>query len=634
MPIGKKISQLVVRVRASVPLLAMDALLAAAAYCLVLLLRVNGEVANAQWHAFRLFIPLALVVHLVANRVAGLYGQMWRYAGIAEARRVIAAGFASGAILLAASFLLWNTHMPRSVIALGALVATFFLGGVRFQSRLFAFNRGLTRQRSGIRVAVVGAGEVSASLVREMLNRTNEGLVPVVLIDEDVRKHGLAIRGVPVVGGTRHLSHAIRKYGAQQVVLAVPNADRALIQRVAAAADHANVPLRMVTGVNDDEPGAPSVRNVRNLRIEDLLGRNQVVTDLDSVRAAVEARTVLITGAGSIGSEIAQQVAQLEPDLVVLLDHDETHIHDAAASLNAPTTQVLADVRDRELISDVFTQLRPNVVFHAAAHKHVPLLEEHPCEAITTNVLGTANVLDAAIAADVERFVFISTDKAVRPTSVMGASKWIGEQLVLSRAPAGARYCSVRFGNVLGSRGSVIPTFTRQIDGGGPVTVTNPSMTRFFMSAHEAVQLVLQASVFVEGGEVFMLEMGSPINIRELAERMIRLSGRTVGSEVPIRITGMRPGEKLHEELCAPDERAEPTAHESIVRLQPVALPAEVLDDGVRELAQLACSRRDFDVTCALFDLVAAGADRRLSNLVDVGAVEHMETMERSEEGR
>ena len=633
MPTGTNISQLVVRIRASIPLLALDAVLAAAAYCLVLLLRVNGSVTSVQWNAFRVFIPLALVVHLTANWIAGLYGQMWRYAGIAEARRVIAAGFGSGIVLLAAS-VVWNTHVPRSVIMLGAVVATFFMGGVRFQSRLFAFNRGLARQRAGIRVAVVGAGEVSASLVREMLNRTNEGLVPVVLVDEDVRKHGLSIRGVPVLGGTRHLSHAIRKYGAQQVVLAVPNAERELIRRVAAAADDANVPLRMVSGVNDDESGAPSVRNVRNVQIEDLLGRNQVVTDLESVRAVVSDRTVLITGAGSIGSEIAQQVAQLDPERIVLLDHDETHIHDAAATLNVPTTQVLADVRDRELVDDVFARLRPDVVFHAAAHKHVPLLEDHPCEAITTNVLGTANVVDAAAANGVERFVFISTDKAVRPTSVMGASKWIGEQLVLNHTPPGSRYCSVRFGNVLGSRGSVIPTFTRQIAAGGPVTVTHPSMTRFFMSVHEAVQLVLQASVFVDGGEVFMLEMGSPINIRELAERMVRLSGRTVGSEVPIRITGMRPGEKLHEELCTPEERAQPTAHESIVRLHPIALDRAALDAGISELARLARAQRDLDVTCLLFDLVAAGADRPASALVDLAALETTDPMERSEEHR
>jgi FlaA1/EpsC-like NDP-sugar epimerase len=515
-----------------------------------------------------------------------------------------------------------GSKMPRSVIILGALVVTYFLGGLRFQSRLFAFKRGLARQGSGVRVAIVGAGQAAATLVREMQNRPNEGLVPVVVVDDDRRKHGLSLLGVPVAGGTDRLADTIRRFDAQQVVLAVASADRELIQRVADAAEAADAPLKVLANVNDMVRGTPSVKDVRNLRIDDLLGRKQVVTDLDGVRALLGDRTVLITGAGSIGSEIAQQVAQFAPALLVLLDHDETHLHDAAAALDVPTVQVLADVRDRELMHDVFVEHRPDVVFHAAAHKHVPLLEAHPCEAITTNINGTANVLDAAIAVDVERFVFISTDKAVRPASVMGASKWVGEQLVLNRAPVGTRFCSVRFGNVLGSRGSVIPTFARQIAAGGPVTVTHPSMARFFMSVREAVQLVLQASAFVEGGEVFMLEMGEPINIRDLAERMIRLSGRAVGTEIPIRINGMRPGEKLVEELRAPDEHAESTAHPSILRLQPVRLHADALDAGIAELTRLAQRRRGLDVSGALFDLVGATPVDDAPGFIDLAAAE------------
>ncbi len=626
---GTRISQALARVRASVPMLPLDVVLAAAAYSLVLLLRFNGRVPSQYWDAFRVFLPIAIVVHVGANWLAGLYGQMWRYASIAEARRVLAAGFGSGLALFVISFG-FSKPLPRSVIILGALVVTYFLGGLRFQSRLFAFKRGLTRRGSGVRVAIVGAGKVAATIVREMQNRPNEGLVPVVVVDDDRRKHGLSFLGVPVVGGTAQLTETIARYDAQQVVVAVANADRDLIQTVAAAADQNNVPLKVLPSVSEMVRGAPSVRDVRDLRIEDLLGRKQVATDLDAVRAELVDRTVLITGAGSIGSEIAQQVARLEPARIVLLDHDETHLHDAAAILDIPTVQVLADVRDREHIADVFARLQPDVVFHAAAHKHVPLLEDHPCEAIATNINGTANVLDASVAVDVERFVFISTDKAVRPASVMGASKWVGEQLVLNRAPEGGRYCSVRFGNVLGSRGSVIPTFARQIAAGGPVTVTHPSMARFFMSVHEAVQLVLQASVFVEGGEVFMLEMGEAINIRDLAERMIRLSGRSVGTEIPIRINGMRPGEKLVEELRAPSESAESTAHPSILRLQPLRLPREALDAGVAELTRLAQRRRDQDVACVLFNLVGGTAVDGAAALVDLAAMERSEPRSRS----
>jgi FlaA1/EpsC-like NDP-sugar epimerase len=576
-------------------------------------------VSTRQWEAFRLFLPVALAVHIVANWRAGLYGQMWRYASIAEARRVLAAGTMAGLALLGLS-LVWNRHMPRSVIALGALVAMFLMGGLRFQSRLFAFNRGLAKQRSGIRVAMVGAGDASASLMREMRDRPNEGLVPVVVIDDDRRKHGLSLVGVPITGDTDALAETIRRCGVQQVVLAVMNPPRDLIQRVAAAADAENVPLRVVASVSDIVRTAPSVKDVRDLNIEDLLGRQQVATDLDSVGAELSGRTVLITGAGSIGTEIAKQVAHFAPARIALLDHDETHLHDAAALLDVPTLQLLADVRDRQLIHDVVAELRPDVVFHAAAHKHVPLLEDHPCEAVNTNIGGTANVLDAAIAADVERFVFISTDKAVRPSSVMGASKWVGEQLVLARAPEGARYCSVRFGNVLGSRGSVIPTFTRQIAAGGPVTVTHPSMSRFFMSAHEAVQLVLQASVFVQGGELFMLEMGEPINIKDLAERMIRLSGRKVGTDIAIRIDGIRPGEKLTEELCVPEEGAEPTNHPQILRLHPIGLPVDVIEPAIANLTRLAEQQRHDDVSCALFELV--GTASHDSELVDLANME------------
>jgi FlaA1/EpsC-like NDP-sugar epimerase len=620
-----RISQAVVKVKASVPLLPLDVLLAAAAYSLVLLLRFNGNFDKhaPQWHAFQIFLPIALVVHIAANWFAGLYGQVWRYASIAEARRVLAAGFGSGVVLFAASYVV-TPHMPRSVIILGALVVTYFLGGLRFQSRLFAFNRTMARSDPGLRIAIVGAGKAAASIVREMLDHPQAGLRPVLVVDDDRRKHGLSLLGVPVVSGTDGLAAAVKRFDAQQVVLAVTDADRALVERVAAESEVAGVPLKILPGVREVVRGEPTVKDVRDLRIEDLLGRKQVVTDLEAVRSLLSGRIVLITGAGSIGSEIARQVSQFEPTRLILLDHDETHLHDAAAGLDAPTVQVLADIRDRSVIFDVFSRYRPDVVFHAAAHKHVPLLEDHPCEAVTTNIVGTRNVVDAAIAVDVERFVFISTDKSVRPSSVMGASKWTGEQIVLASAPSDARFCSVRFGNVLGSRGSVIPTFARQIAAGGPVTVTHPGMTRFFMSVQEAVQLVLQASVFVDGGEVFMLEMGEAVNIRDLAERMIRLSGHAVGTEIAIRISGPRRGEKLVEELRAPAEHAEPTAHSSILRLVPVSLPPDVLDDGIRRLIELAGCRRDDEASRLLFDLVN-GVTLDDAALVDLAAIEQSE---------
>jgi FlaA1/EpsC-like NDP-sugar epimerase len=347
---------------------------------------------------------------------------------------------------------------------------------------------------------------------------------------------------------------------------------------------------------------APPMARVRAPHIEDLLGRTQIATDLEAVRRSIAGRRVLITGAGgSIGTEIARQVAGFEPALLVLLDHDETHLYDTAASVAGPVEQVLLDIGDRKAVFEAMNRYRPEVVFHAAAHKHVPLLESHPLAAVSTNVFGTLNVVEAAAATGTERFVFISTDKAVRPRSVMGASKWAAEQVVLARAPEGAPYCAVRFGNVLGSRGSVIPTFARQIAKGGPVTVTDPRMTRFFMSVEEAVQLVLQASVLSTGGEVFMLEMGKPVSILELAERMIRLSGYAVGTDIAIDITGARPGEKIDEDLTASGEELLSTTHTAVYRLLPATLAPEDLDMALLEFDECVTTRDSEMARLSLF---------------------------------
>ncbi len=339
--------------------------------------------------------------------------------------------------------------------------------------------------------------------------------------------------------------------------------------------------------------------------------------DLDAVHGLLSGRRVLITGGGgSIGSEIARQVAACSPAELILLDHDETHLHDTAATIGTPTISVLADVRDEARIRHIFASYGPEIVFHAAAHKHVPILETQGCEAITTNVLGTAAIVAAAEDYGSERFVFISTDKAVRPASVMGASKWFGEQIVLSEHGNNRRFCAVRFGNVLGSRGSVIPTFMRQIEAGGPVTVTDPRMTRYFMTIEEAVQLVLQAAVFSNGGEVFMLEMGQAVNIMDLAKRMIRLSGLRAGTDIEIEVVGIRSGEKLSEQLAAPDETPHPTDHHSIVRLDPLRMPLAVLEHRVREFAQIADRLDDGDARRCLIDAALGADDPEPPNIV------------------
>ena len=446
---------------------------------------------------------------------------------------------------------------------------------------------------NGLPTVVIGAGEAAAALVRDLQRSTLHGLAPVVALDDDPNKWGRFLGGIEVAGPIGDLALVVESWAIERVLLAIPSGGQDLVRRVALEAEVLGLPLKVLppTAVRID-----AARDVRDVEISDLLGRDQVATDIDAVCEILKGHCVLITGAGgSIGSEIARQVGGCHPRILLLLDHDETHLHDVASYLAETSpllsvVQLLVDIRDEAAMARTFACYRPDVVFHAAAHKHVPLLEHHPCEAILTNVVGTETLVRLSAEHGVERFVFISTDKAVRPNSVMGASKQLGEQLVFQGAPSGQPWCAVRFGNVLGSRGSVIPTFVRQIGAGGPVTVTDPNMTRFFMSIPEAVQLVLQAAALAEGREVFMLDMGKPVNILKMAERMIRLTGREPGRDIEIRVTGIRPGEKLVEELRAPGEEARATSHPSVLRILPIRRPC--LYERTRGLAQHA-RRRD-----------------------------------------
>ncbi|HKE72417.1 MAG TPA: nucleoside-diphosphate sugar epimerase/dehydratase [Acidimicrobiales bacterium] len=591
------------RLRVDLPVAFVDAMLVVGSFVSLLAVRFDGDIPDEYSSRMFAFLPLVVTIHLGSNLAWGLYGQIWRYAGATEAGRVVLAGSCAGIVVFVVNPLR-DLPVPRSVAIFGAVVATMFIGLVRFQHRLFSFRRRMDRSAS--RVVIVGAGSAGAAIVRDMRRSGYGGPTPVLVVDDDPRKQGRSLLGVPVVGDTDHLQDLVRRARADQVLLAVPSADQGFVVLVMRAAEAAHVPLKVLPPVRDLLGGAPSVRAARDLRIEDVLGRQQVGTDLDRIRAAVADRRVLVTGAGgSIGAEIAAQVAALDPAVLLLLDHDETHLHDVAARLGpaVPIDLVLADICDRDRLAARFAAARPALVFHAAAHKHVPLLEAHPLEAVETNVLGTANVVDCAAAAGVGHLVFISSDKAVSPNNVLGRSKRLGEQVTIRRAPDGARWCAVRFGNVVGSRGSVVPTFAAQIAAGGPVTVTDPRMTRYFMSVHEAVQLVLQAAVLAQGGEVFMLDMGQPVNILELAERMIRLSGRVVGTDVPIRIVGRRPGEKLAEDLRAADERSTPTAHPAILRVDTPSLPADELDRGIDRLAGLVAVGAEDDAARVLGEL-------------------------------
>ena len=584
-------SRIVSRVRRDVPLALLDALIVVPAYLIPLVLRFNGGVPSDRWRDFWVILPGVVLIHLLCNYALGLYGQMWRYASVQEARRLLLSGFASLVLVLGfATFIgRGNRLLPLSVVALGSASAVMGFGAIRFQSRLFAFRR-RSADLHRTRVLLMGIGDAGAQVFSDILRNPELGLRVVGLLDDDPRHLGRALHGVTVLGGSDMIPTLARKLEADQLLLAIPTATSDQIRDVATRCEEANLSLRVLPSVREIVGGRVTARDLRDLRIEDLLGRQQVETDLASVRRLVRGKRVLITGAGgSIGSEIARQVCNFEPKSLALLDNDETHLHDLLVTLDgARTTSILGDVRDRVRMLEVFRQHQPHVVFHAAAHKHVPILELHPREAFLTNVLGTVNVVEAAATYHTERFVLISTDKAVRPTSVMGGSKRAAEEIVRGLSGHGTVLCAVRFGNVLGSRGSVVPTFLSQIAAGGPVTVTDPAMTRYFMSVEEAVQLVLQAAALAKGGEIFTLEMGEPVNILELAHKLIRLSGRVPGRDVAVQVIGARPGEKRHEELVDDDETPRPAGHPGIVVSTPPRPDPAALRHRLREMQTLA----------------------------------------------
>jgi FlaA1/EpsC-like NDP-sugar epimerase len=601
---------LVERLRRDAPLAASDLGVASFSYLLTLALRFDGSVPTRYWSSFWRFLPVALAIHLLVHQLCGLYDPMWRYASVHEARRIVLAGTVGGAGVVFASLAVgWTAGglraLPLSVTTFGAVLTLLGSGAIRFQSRLFATTQrpGASEQR---RVLIVGAGSAGSMILKDLLRSPSLGLHPVGLVDDDRRKLGRRLHGIAVLGPRSAIPRLVEELDANLVLLAIPSATSELVREVADACEGAHVTLKVLPGVHESVGGKVSARDIRDLRIEDLLGRKQVETDLEAVAGMLRGRRVLVTGAGgSIGSEIARQVASIGPAALVLLDHDETHLHDVLMSLDelratlgadgvadlvAAETRVetvLADIRDRERVFGVFMRHRPEIVFHAAAHKHVPVLEVHPEEALATNVIGTANLADAAVGSGTERFVLISTDKAINPASVMGASKWMAEQVVRSLQNGHSVLCAVRFGNVLGSRGSVIPTFFRQIAAGGPVTVTDPNMTRYFMSVQEAVQLVLQAAALSTGGEVFTLDMGEPVRILDLAERLIRLSGRIPRHDVPIQIVGARPGEKTVEDIVAPDEEPVPSGHPAIVVSRPPVPDRAAVHRALSELEHL-----------------------------------------------
>lgn len=551
------------------------------------------------------FLIAAVITKPMVFALFGLYRRYWAYATVADLVAIVVSACTASVVLgLGVTIGVATRQLAefgRTILLLDLLLTIAAVGGFRFSIRLLNDRRARGLHGPGAprrAVLVVGAGTEGMAVLREIERNHRLGLEPVGMLDDDPVKKGKRIHGVRVLGRLADLATVIETYGIQEVIITMPGAAKGVIRGVAQVCAAAGIVSRTLPGMFELLDGRVSVQRLREVEIADLLRRPEILSPV-GVASYVTGRTVLVTGAGgSIGLELCRQVAHARPSRLVLLGHGENSVYEAeqqlvAASQDVPLETVIADVRDTNRVRSVFDDYRPAIVFHAAAHKHVPLMERNPSEAITNNVLGTSNIADAAVASGVERLVLISTDKAVQPRSVMGASKRVAEQIVRDTARRSGRpFAVVRFGNVLGSRGSVVPHFKRQIEMGGPVTITHPEMTRFFMTIPEAVHLVLQAGGMATGGELFVLNMGEPVSIRQLAEDLIALSGYST-DDIPIICTGMRPGEKLEERLWEEDAVVSATNHPDILH---VAEP-EVSTDMTPSLDS--------------FRAVAAGGNRR-----------------------
>ncbi|MFH1085754.1 MAG: nucleoside-diphosphate sugar epimerase/dehydratase [Chloroflexota bacterium] len=556
------------------------------------------------------FFITVVLVRPICYYLFGLYRAWWRYASVPDLLRIVAAGVAGSVIITALVALALAPEVngvrsfSRSVLLLEWAFSTLGVGFTRFllrlvQSRAIATAALLGQGGASRRVLIMGAGDAGAMTLREMQRNPGLGYVPVGFVDDDPDKRSARIYGVPVLGTRNDIPRLVRERGIDQVVIAMPTAPGSAIRQVREICQACRVEAKTVPGMYELLNGTLNISELRPVRIEDLLRREPVRTDLAGVESYLSGAVVLVTGAGgSIGSELCRQIAARGPRQLLLLGHGENSIHAIWMELQRRYPQLavaplIADVRDAPRMEALLARHRPQVIFHAAAHKHVPLMEWNPEEAFTTNVLGTRNVLRAAELAGAEHFVLISSDKAVNPMSLMGASKRLAEFEVQQAARrTGRHFDVVRFGNVLGSRGSVVPLFEHQIAEGGPVTVTHPDMTRFFMTIPEAVQLVLQAAHLGHGGDVFVLDMGEQIRIVDLARDLIALSGLRPDEDIQIVFTGVRPGEKLREELYEASDTPLPTQHAKIWRIEGGHLPDE--EDLARGLETLlAATRRE-----------------------------------------
>jgi FlaA1/EpsC-like NDP-sugar epimerase len=515
------------------------------------------------------YMLLFTIVSLVNFYYFGLYHRLWRYAGIGEVLAIVGATTVSTVISMVMMYAM-ELNVPRSTYVLTWLITIVLIGNSRLLTR-FVYHLRKKRDKSQTRTLVVGAGDAGAIITREIRERYYDSKRLIGFIDDAPHKQNQLLFGIRVLGTRMDLLRIVKKYWVDEIIIAIPSLDGSQLREIVDFCKQSQCIVRTVPGIYESMDGSVSVEQLREIKLEDLLHRKQVRLDMDQIAEYLEGKRVLVTGAGgSIGSELCRQIANFSPNELVLLGRGENSIYEIDRELrekypNLNLIPVIADINNQDRIKAIFNQMRPQVVFHAAAHKHVPLMEAQPEEAVRNNIFGTKTVAEAAEEAGTEMFVLLSTDKAVNPTSIMGATKQLAELIIQGMNQKGkTKFMAVRFGNVLGSRGSVVPLFKKQIAAGGAVTVTHPEMKRYFMTIPEAVQLVLQAGTLSKGGEIFVLDMGEPVKIVDMARDLIRLSGFVPDKEIEIKFTGIRPGEKLFEELLTAEEGTAATKHEKI----------------------------------------------------------------------
>ncbi|MCS3904390.1 FlaA1/EpsC-like NDP-sugar epimerase [Methylohalomonas lacus] len=545
--------------------------MAAVAWYLAWLARFNLAFPYPRWELSLQLLPEILIIQGFVFWYFGLYRGLWRFASIPDLWNIIKAALLGALSISLVLFIQTRLQgIPRSILVLYPLFLILLLGGPRLGYRLFK-DRRLTLDRSvKKRVLIIGAGRAGETLVRDMLRE--EGGAPVGFLDDDPELAGSRVHGLPVYGGIDQVKRVVDQYEVDLIIIAVPSATGQQMQRIVAACEETNLPMRTLPSLQDMMSGRPALSDLRELSIEDLLGRDKVDLDWPAIRQGIHQKVVLVSGGGgSIGSELCRQIAALAPAQLIIVERSEFNLYRIHADLEAnypqvPLVAVLGDVCDRQTVDRVLEQYQPQVIFHAAAYKHVPILEQYLREAVQNNIIGTRHMAESAARHACEKFVLISTDKAVNPINMLGKTKRAAEILCDSmNGQSATRYITVRFGNVLGSDGSVVPLFQRQIREGGPVTVTHPDMQRYFMTIPESCQLILQAGAMGEGGEIFVLDMGQPVRIAYLAEQMIRLSGQVPNRDIEIQFTGLRPGEKLDEELFHDGEMVAETCHPKIL---------------------------------------------------------------------